>query len=55
MEKTAPDTLPVSMRPLLLGAAIFFGALTAAAGFLWFWFGSKVFFDMVAAGIAYCF
>lgn len=55
MAKTAPRTPPVSTRPLLLGAAIFFGALTAAAGFLWFWFGTKVFFDMVAAGIAYCF
>lgn len=55
MAKTTSANLPISMRPLLLGAAIFFGALTAAAGFLWFWFGSKVFFDMVAAGIAYCF
>jgi phosphate/sulfate permease len=55
MAKTAHGDLPVSTRPLLIGAAIFFGALAAAAGFLWFWFGTKVFFDMVAAGIAYCF
>lgn len=44
-----------SVRPLVIAAAAFFGALAAAAGFLWFWFGTKVFFDMVAAGIAYCF
>lgn len=55
MAKTTHDTLAVSTRPLLVGAAVFFGVLTAAAGFLWFWFGTKVFFDMVAAGIAYCF
>ena len=44
-----------STRPLLLGAAVLFGVLVAAAGFMWSWFGTKVFFDMVAAGIAACF
>ncbi|MBX3519609.1 MAG: hypothetical protein KF835_06265 [Xanthobacteraceae bacterium] len=44
-----------SSRPLLIGAAAFFGALAAVAGFMWSWFGTKIFFDMVAAGIAACF
>lgn len=44
-----------SSRPLLIGVAAFFGALSAAAAFMWAWFGTRVFLDMVAAGIAYCF
>ena len=55
MAKTAPGTIPVSTRPLVIAAAVFFGALAAAAGVLWAWFGTKLFFDMIAAGIAYCF
>jgi hypothetical protein len=45
----------VSTRPLVLGAAVFFGALAAAAGLMWIWFGTRLFFEMIAAGIAYCF
>jgi len=45
----------VSTRPILIVAAAFFGVLAAAAGFMWVWFGTKLFFEMIAAGIAYCF
>lgn len=55
MAKTANDDFAPSTRPLLFGAAVFFGALSAAAGIMWAWFGTKLFFDMIAAGIAYCF
>jgi hypothetical protein len=48
-------TLQTSTRPLVIGVAVLFGALFAAAGLLWMWFGTKVFFDIVAAGLAYCF
>lgn len=53
--KTAGPVLATSTRPLVLAAAVFFGALLAVAGILWAWFGTKLFFDMIAAGIAYCF
>jgi hypothetical protein len=55
MAKTAGHAVAPSTRPLIVGAAFFFGALAAAAGIMWAWFGTKLFFDMVAAGIAYCF
>jgi hypothetical protein len=44
---------PVS-RPLLAVAAVF-GVLVAFAGLLWAHYGTAVFFDMIAAGIAACF
>lgn len=55
MAKTANDAFALPARPLVLGVAVFFGALLAAAGIMWAWFGTKLFFDMIAAGIAYCF
>ena len=55
MAKTAMESSSQSLRPVLIGGAAFFGALAAAAGIMWMWFGTKLFFDMVAAGIAYCF
>jgi hypothetical protein len=55
MAKPANDSFAPSTRPLVLGTAAFFGALAAAAGILWAWFGTKLFFEMIAAGIAYCF
>lgn len=55
MAKPADDAIGYSTRPLVLGVAAFFGVLAAAAGFMWTWFGTKLFFEMVAAGIAYCF
>ena len=41
-------------RPLLAVAAIF-GALFAGTLLLWAHYGTTVFFDMIAAGIAACF
>lgn len=55
MAKPASESVSPSTRPVLIGAAAFFGVLAAAAGIMWFWFGTKLFFDMIAAGIAYCF
>ncbi len=55
MAKPANNAIAPSTRPLVLGAAVFFGALAAMAGIMWAWFGTKLFFEMVAAGIAYCF
>jgi hypothetical protein len=55
MAKSSGVTLQPSSRPLVIGIAAFFGALFAAAALMWTWFGTKVFFDIIAAGIAYCF
>lgn len=55
MAKTSGVTLQSSTRPLVVAVAAFFGALFAAAALMWTWFGTKVFFDIIAAGIAYCF
>jgi hypothetical protein len=55
MAKPSGATLQTSTRPLVIGVAAFFGALFAVASLMWMWFGTKVFFDMVASGIAYCF
>ncbi len=55
MPKPANTTATVPVRPLVIGVAALFGALAAAAGIMWAWFGTKLFFEMVAAGIAYCF
>jgi hypothetical protein len=41
-------------RPLLAVAAMF-GVLVALSGLLWAHYGTAVFFDMIAAGIAACF
>jgi len=37
---------------IALGAAT--GALIAAAAVLWAYYGTTVFFELIAAGIAYC-
>jgi hypothetical protein len=55
MAKPVHNTATISTRPLVLGAAAFFGALVAAAGSMWAWFGTRLFFEMISAGIAYCF
>jgi hypothetical protein len=55
MAKPADDAFAPSTRPLVIGVAAFFGALAAAAGIMWVWFGTKLFFEMISAGIAYCF
>lgn len=55
MTKPANPALTQSTRPLVLFVAAFFGLLAAAAGLMWAWFGTRLFFEMIAAGIAYCF
>ena len=40
---------------LLWGAATFGGLVVLAAGALWFHYGTAVFFETIAAGIASCF
>ncbi len=55
MAKPANTAVSTSVRPLIIGVSAFFGVLAAAAGMMWVWFGTKLFFEMVAAGIAYCF
>ncbi len=48
---TAPRRLPL---PVLLGAGLL-GALLAGTAAMWVYFGSAVFYEMIAAGIAACF
>jgi hypothetical protein len=45
---------PLSSRPLLVVAAIG-GVLVAATLVLWAHYGTAVFFEIIAAGIAACF
>jgi len=53
MPEAASLRRPTS-RPLVAVAAVF-GALFAATLLLWVHYGTAVFFDMIAAGIAACF
>lgn len=43
------------LQAALLGLGLIAAAAVAAAAALWAYFGTSVFFDMVVAGIAYCF
>lgn len=42
-------------RPILIGLALFCGAVFAATLALWVHYGTAVFFETIAAGIAACF
>jgi hypothetical protein len=44
-----------SLQPVLLVGAAAAGVVLAATGGLWAWYGSAVFYEMVAAGLAACF
>jgi len=55
MSKPVQSAVAPSSRPLIFGISALFGALAAAAAIMWIWFGTKVFFEMIATGIAYCF
>jgi hypothetical protein len=44
-----------AFRPFVLVAAAGVGALLAGTVALWAWYGSTVFFEMVASGFATCF
>ena len=52
-----PETMPLraTARPLMLAAAATAGMLVAAALALWAYYGSTVFYEMIAAGLAACF
>jgi len=56
MSTSIQDTRAASMRRMaVIGIGAFIGLLLAGAVVLWFVLGSAVFFEVVAAGIAYCF
>ena len=54
MPEVAVNTTGVATRPFLLVGAVF-GVLIAATLVLWAHYGTAVFFEIVAAGIAACF
>jgi hypothetical protein len=47
--------LRTTARPFMLAAAVVAGMLLAAAVGLWVYYGSAVFYEMLAAGLAACF
>ena len=53
MPDLAELRLPHVPRPMLLAGAVFGGLLIAAIG-LWAYYGTTVFFETIAAGIAAC-
>jgi hypothetical protein len=53
MTDAATVTTRRSWRPLAIGAGVA-GALIAATLALWGYYGTAVFFEMLAAGIAMC-
>ena len=54
MPETIVDTPGLASRPFLLVAAVA-GVLIAGTLALWAHYGTAVFFEMIAAGIAACF
>ena len=55
MPQIADIRLRTPGRPLLLAAGAVCGALLAATLGLWAYYGTTVFFETVAAGLARCF
>lgn len=53
MPQTAPLRLTSLPRPMIAAGAVF-GVLLAATLGLWAYYGSAVFFETIAAGIAAC-
>jgi len=49
------SSLPWRARPAVWASAAIVGALVAASVLLWVHYGSAVFFEMIMAGLAYCF
>jgi hypothetical protein len=52
-----PQTAPLRLRPMprpMIAAGAVFGVLVAATLALWAYYGSTVFFETIAAGIAAC-
>jgi hypothetical protein len=48
-------SMPSRVRPAIWAGAGIVGALAAAAILLWAHYGSAVFFEMIMAGVAFCF
>lgn len=55
MAQTASIAPNKMANRLLVGAAVVLGAAFAGAAMLWVHYGTAVFFEMIAAGIAMCF
>jgi len=55
MPEIAADTPRFASRPLAFGLAVLVVALIAATLVLWAHYGTAVFFEIIAAGIAACF
>jgi hypothetical protein len=47
--------MPLRIRPAVWASAAVVGALAAATALLWIHYGSAVFFEMIMAGLAFCF
>ncbi len=54
MPQAALDTPRLTARPFLIVGAVF-AVLIAATSVLWAHYGTAVFFEIIAAGIAACF
>jgi hypothetical protein len=55
MPEVAADTPRFAARPAALALALLVGALVAATLGLWAHYGTAVFYEIIAAGIAVCF
>jgi len=55
MPDVAADTPRFAPGPVAIGLAMLVGALIAATLVLWAHYGTAVFFEIIAAGIAACF
>ena len=55
MPEVAADTPRLAARPVVLALALLAGVLLAATLALWAHYGTAVFYEIIAAGIAFCF
>jgi hypothetical protein len=49
------SSLPSRIAPAVWAGAAIVGALVAGTALLWAHYGSAVFFEMIRAGLAFCF
>jgi hypothetical protein len=53
-----PNTALVSpgrLSPVFIASTVFLAVLLGSAATLWAYFGPAVFYEMIVAGLAYCF
>ena len=55
MPEVAADTPRFAVRPIVLALSLLAGVLIAATLALWAHYGTAVFYEIIAAGIAACF